>query len=434
MALVVKDRVKETSTTAGTGTLTLAGASNGFQTFSSAIGNTNTTYYAISDSTAGTWEVGIGTYTTSGNTLSRDTVLASSNSGSLVTFTAGTKDVFVTYPAERALYTGGPLGTPSSGTLSSCTVDGTNGVGYINIPQNSQSANYTLVAADAGKQIFHPSSDTTARTFTIPANSSVAYPIGTELTVINQYGAGIITLTSTDTLRLATAGTTGNMLVATGNMAQLIKVTSTEWLINGATKDAPTTIGQAYGGGFYAGKINDSGTQYYLIVAPKASGENSSRTWGSYGVATAQTSVIDGPTNSAVEAALGASYQAATFCEGLTIGGYSDWYLPAKNELEVLYYFLKPTTTANDTGSGSNANAVSPEPISTNYTSGSPAQTSAGIGFRTGEANAFDSADYWSSTEYTANGAWNQSFDNGYQNNPAKFGSACVRAVRRIAV
>jgi len=196
----------------------------------------------------------------------------------------------------------------------------------------------------------------------------------------------------------------------------------------------PTVIGQAYGGGFYAGKINVSGTQYYLIVAPKASGESSGKTWGVYGTTTGITSVINGPTNSASLAALGASYEAAVFAEGLTIGGYSDWYLPAKNELEVLYYFLKPTTTANDTGSGSNANAVSPEPISTNYTSGSPAQTSAGIGFRTGETDAFASAYYWSSTESDANNAWRQYFDGGYQGTSGKTNSSYVRAVRRIAV
>jgi hypothetical protein len=197
----------------------------------------------------------------------------------------------------------------------------------------------------------------------------------------------------------------------------------------------PTVIGQAYGGGFYAGKINVSGTQYYLIVAPKASGESTGRTWGTYGVTTGVTSVINGPTNSASLAALGAAYQAAVFAEGLTIGGYSDWYLPAKNELEVLYYNLKPTTDANNTSSGSNANAVSPEPISTNYTSGSPAQTSAGIGFRTGETNAFASDFYWSSTEYDSNGAWSQYFYNGGQGNYGnKTNGLYVRAVRRIAV
>jgi hypothetical protein len=102
MALVVKDRVQETSATAGTGTLTLAGAVLGFQSFS-AVGDGNTTYYTIADP-AGAWEVGIGTYTASGTTLSRDTVLSSSNGGSLVTFGSNTKNVFVTYPSERSVY------------------------------------------------------------------------------------------------------------------------------------------------------------------------------------------------------------------------------------------------------------------------------------------------------------------------------------------
>ena len=101
MALVVKDRVQETSTTTGTGTFTLAGAVSGFQSFS-VIGNANTTYYAIVGGTE--WEVGLGTYTSSGTTLSRDTILESSNGGTAVNFSAGTKNVFVTYPAEEAVY------------------------------------------------------------------------------------------------------------------------------------------------------------------------------------------------------------------------------------------------------------------------------------------------------------------------------------------
>ena len=103
MALVLKDRVKETSTTAGTGTLTLAGAVSGFQSFA-AVGDGNTTYYAIADSVTGAWEVGVGTYTSSGTTLSRTTVLSSSNGGSLVNFAANSKDVFVTYPSEKSVY------------------------------------------------------------------------------------------------------------------------------------------------------------------------------------------------------------------------------------------------------------------------------------------------------------------------------------------
>lgn len=98
MALVLADRVKETTTVTGTGTATLLGATTGYQSFS-VVGNGNTTYYTIAGQTGSEWEVGIGTYTSAGTTLSRTTVLASSNSGSLVTFSAGTKDVFLTYPA-----------------------------------------------------------------------------------------------------------------------------------------------------------------------------------------------------------------------------------------------------------------------------------------------------------------------------------------------
>ena len=100
MALIVKDRVKEVTTTTGTGTVTLAGASTGFQSFS-VIGDGNTTFYTLVS--GNDWEVGVGTYTLSGTTLSRDLVLESSNAGSAITL-AGTSDVFCTYPAERAVY------------------------------------------------------------------------------------------------------------------------------------------------------------------------------------------------------------------------------------------------------------------------------------------------------------------------------------------
>lgn len=99
MALVLADRVLETTTSTGSGTITLAGAKQGYQTFS-VVGDGNQTYYTIAGSTE--WEVGIGTYTAAGTTLSRDTVLSSSSGGAKVTFSAGTKDVFVTYPSEKS--------------------------------------------------------------------------------------------------------------------------------------------------------------------------------------------------------------------------------------------------------------------------------------------------------------------------------------------
>jgi len=100
MAIVVKDRVKETTATTGTGTLTLAGAVDNFISFS-AIGDGNQTYYAIIDDANSDWEVGVGTYTASGTTLSRDTILGSSNAGSAVNLSAGDKNVFCTFPANK---------------------------------------------------------------------------------------------------------------------------------------------------------------------------------------------------------------------------------------------------------------------------------------------------------------------------------------------
>jgi hypothetical protein len=104
----LKDRVKETTTTTGTGTITLAGAVTGYQSFST-IGNANTTYYCIAGQGTSEWEVGVGTYTLSGTTLARTTILASSNSGSAVNFSAGTKDVFCTFPAGKVVASQGEL-------------------------------------------------------------------------------------------------------------------------------------------------------------------------------------------------------------------------------------------------------------------------------------------------------------------------------------
>ena len=117
MALVIADRVKVTTTTTGTGDISLAGASTGFQDFS-AVGDGNTTYYAISSALGSEYEVGIGTYTASGPSLSRDTILASSNSGSAVNFSAGTKDVYVVAPADRSVVVdGSSVSIPNSATV-----------------------------------------------------------------------------------------------------------------------------------------------------------------------------------------------------------------------------------------------------------------------------------------------------------------------------
>jgi hypothetical protein len=128
MAFEIRDRVKETTTTTGTGTITLAGAETGFQSFS-VIGDGNTTFYCITDGTD--FEVGTGTYTASGTTLARDTVHESSNSGNKVDWGAGTKDVFVTQPAEKAVHSTS-TGTNYFQVTQTTPTDGTGfPVGYI---------------------------------------------------------------------------------------------------------------------------------------------------------------------------------------------------------------------------------------------------------------------------------------------------------------
>ena len=156
---------------------------------------------------------------------------SAANLASAVTDETGTGSlVFATSPTLVTPV----LGTPSSGTLSSCTVDGTDNVGFRNAPVNSQSAAYTAVLADSGKVILHPSTDANARTFTIPANGSVAYPVGTVLTFVNMTSQVVTIAITTDTMYLAGPGTTGSRSLAQYGVATAIKLTSTTWIINGS--------------------------------------------------------------------------------------------------------------------------------------------------------------------------------------------------------
>lgn len=199
----------------------------------------------------------------------------------------------------------------------------------------------------------------------------------------------------------------------------------------------PALIGDAYGGGYFAGQINVSGTIYNLVVADKTVGEAYGKKWGTLGEDTGVTSLIDGPANTTTLAGLGADYEAAIFCENLNTGGYTDWYLPSFNELATVYYYLKPTTTNNFTNTGSTANAVSPQPVSTNFTTGNPAQTSA-TSFRTGASSQefVASGEYWVSLGYVPlgnNNAWSRNFGNGEENvNTKTVTTYYTRAIRRV--
>ncbi len=131
MALQLKDRGLETASVPGTGTVTLLGASLGYQSFNTALTSGNTTYYAIADLGGANWEVGIGTFTAP-DQLARNTILESSNSGSIVNFSSGTQNVFITYPAEKSVNLDAsgnvsPLGTIASGTWNATTIGPTYG-------------------------------------------------------------------------------------------------------------------------------------------------------------------------------------------------------------------------------------------------------------------------------------------------------------------
>ena len=205
MALVLADRVQETTTTTGTGTVTLAGAVSGFQSFA-AVGDANTTYYTIAGQTTSEFEIGIGTYTASGTTLSRDTILTSSNSNLAVNFSAGTKNVFVTYPASRSVYVNGTTITPTNSGILPTSAGGT---GSSSTTYASLTANVSgiLPAANGGTAngfTAFSGPTTSTKTFTLPNATATILTSNTAVTVA-QGGTGV-----------TTTPTNGQLLVGNG--------------------------------------------------------------------------------------------------------------------------------------------------------------------------------------------------------------------------
>lgn len=193
------------------------------------------------------------------------------------------------------------------------------------------------------------------------------------------------------------------------------------------------TIGEAYGGGFFAGQIGVSSVATFNIVVGPLSTAQTTNQWKTTATNTAGTSsLIDGPANTAAMIAAGAAlHPCGNFCNNLVVGGFDDWYMPAMNELEICYFNLKPGTASNETSSGINVNAVPARP--SRYTAGTPSQTTAAA-FQTGGAQAF-SGQYWSSTQGTPVGyGRDQEFNTGSQNTNGKYNNFKCRAIRRIAV
>lgn len=231
---------------------------------------------------------------------------------------------------------------------------------------------------------------------------------------------------STYVVQAADAGLSVRCVVTATNSLGAVSANSNNTSI-------PLTIGQVFGGGFYAGQISTTGNSvadYNLVIGPVASAQSSLQ-WKTTRTATAGTSSdIDGPANST--AMNNASHPAAQFCKGLTVGSFSDWYMPARNELDVCYFNLKPSTQINDTNSGINANAVPAR--ASNYTTGTPAQTSAAAFVTSTGAEAFSLAVYWTSTQYSTPFGKTQPMTNGQFKYENKDNSYNVRAVRRVAV
>jgi hypothetical protein len=184
-------------------------------------------------------------------------------------------------------------------------------------------------------------------------------------------------------------------------------------------------------GGFFAGLINIKGTTYGLAVADKAEGEHADAPLlSSHTDVTGACSVFDGAANTAALAEAGS--ELAKWAQSLSLSGHADWYLPSRDELEVLYRNLKPGTSENYTFGrhGENLSAVPPTYA---YTSTVPAQTTAEA-FQADGAQAFDTAWYWTSTQYSRNVAWYQHFSGGSQYDDDKSYELRARAVRRFKV
>ena len=252
MALVLHDRVQETSTSTGTGSVTLDGAALGYQSFS-VIGNGNTTFYCIAGQGSTEWEVGIGTYTASGTTLSRDLVLDSSNSGSLVNFSAGTKAVFVTYPSEKSVNLDASgnvsaLGNVSSGTWQASTV----GVAYGGTGVTSSSgANSVVLRDSSGNVVFNNF---------IAGATSVTAAAGTTVLTVASTRTQILVGSTTQTFQLPDATT-----LAVGHSFIFVNLSSGLLTV---VDDASTTVETIPSGG-----ITQLGA---LSVATNAG------TWGAY--------------------------------------------------------------------------------------------------------------------------------------------------------
>lgn len=193
-------------------------------------------------------------------------------------------------------------------------------------------------------------------------------------------------------------------------------------------------IGSVYQGGYFAGQLSTTANgvaTHNLVVAPLSTGQ-SSKQWKTTGTSTSgTTSSFDGSANTAAMIAAGASdHPAADFCDQLTIGGYTDWYMPSIAELNICYFNLKPSTSLNYPLSGANNYSV---PIRNNFTENNPGRTTA-TDFQQYNTQAYSTTIYWTSTQTSSSGSSFIDFGNGQLSDINKVDSRLVRAIRKVAL
>jgi len=270
MALVLKDRVQETTTSPGTGDATLNGAVTGFQTFSSAIGNGNTCYYAIADQGGANWEVGLGTYVSSGNVLQRTTVLSSSAGGTTkANFSSGTQSIFVTYPAEKSVNLNAsgnvsPLGTINSGTWAASTI----AVIYGGTGTTTSTGSGDVVLSNS-PTLITPSLGTPSA---ITLTNGTGLPLGTGVTGTLPTGNGGTGLTSFTTngalyATSTSALTTGTLPVASGGTGTTTSTGSGSVVLS----TSPTLVTPNIGAATMGGNLSTNGNS---IVGGTSSGSS----------------------------------------------------------------------------------------------------------------------------------------------------------------
>ena len=230
-------------------------------------------------------------------------------------------------------------------------------------------------------------------------------------------------------------------LLISGDL-RLAKGAAMSWRIT-PTQPIPAVIGGPFGGGYFAGYIShtaDDSPTHALIVAPRATGATgtghtltTNLAWKTTNTTTTgTTSDFNGAANTAAMVTAGiADHPAANFCKNLSIGGFTDWYLPARLELDIAYFNLKPSTATNDTNWGSNVYSVPRRPLSN--TLSYPVQTPLTAFNTTSEAFTTGSS-HWSSTQLSALAGYWFGFGAGNQGGPSKDAATPVRAFRRIAL